>query len=226
MRDSVYGLLASYRGRDELAFETLLPTLHEADRVRDLQVVVPRYAALLQAHLSAATFTETPGTLARALLAVGEQRDGRLLAFFVFEAADVVGGALVASDERTATSLVEPLLRLLDAHARYIATGPTATDRDVRAALAGAAADTLGYAAASSGHRAAKVLAALGRNLPNLEDAAAVLERAGRPFDAARARLWAAEQGHNQGASGSRDVFEGLGAINHLRRLRTVREPA
>jgi hypothetical protein len=80
----------------------------------------------------------------------------------------------------------------------------------------------LADAAHAVGSRFADDLTALGEGLPDDVAAAALLEDSGRPFDAARASLWAAERGEPTDVGAAAAVFERLGARGHLERARSV----
>ena len=160
--------------------------------------------------------------LHRAIDRPGSADDGTLGAWFLFEATDLLTAASIRDEGATGTVLRDGA-RLLAGFAVAIepavGIGGERAVATVREALFGAAVEQL----ARLGEVPA--LANAGR-FPGRAEALAVIDEHHRIFDAARIRLWLAEETPDPSlAAEARSTFEALGAHPYLGRATSVATP-
>jgi adenylate cyclase len=219
MLTSSRALLAAYRGDGSGALEHALDDLRQVEEIGELQLVVPRYAALLAAHGADGRFAQAAESFERLLELVGERRNGALVAYVCFEAVDVAVAAFGESNHEPVARLVRALERLTGQHLDDLRNAPTEADRSVRSALVGASLATAAQLAGRLGIAPDRLIE-LHAGLPEPDAARAALEASGWRFHAARIALWRAELEASGPAATIVEVFEKLGAAAHLRRAR------
>jgi tetratricopeptide (TPR) repeat protein len=219
-------LLAALRGQPESAAELVSPVVEPAIRIGDLQAYAP--VLLAQSHARAG-LTDAAGALAaltRAIALRGDRHEPNISCWLLFESADVVTSlALAVGDTADTSEAIEQAVRLLAAYATKIAPdasiGGTPAELLVRRALYGAAVEQLAVLADGLGQAAAVETG--GTSFPGREESAQRFDSAHRLFDAARARLWLAEeQGDPRLLGDARSVFERLDATGYVRRAQRV----
>lgn len=143
----------------------------------------------------------------------------------LFESTDALTAHLARRSAPPSAAAVE-VLELLGAFARRIAPDVLVRGElvqvDVRIALFGAAVEQLGVLARDAG-----VGLQLPDDVPGGRDASlGALDREHRLFDAARVRLWLAEDGDPSGLDAAAAVFEELGAHPYAERATRLRRSA
>jgi hypothetical protein len=188
-----------------------------AMRVRDLQAVIP--ALTVQAAILAG-LEDDAGVVAavrRVIEVRGSIGEALLSPWFAFEIADTLTAMLVRSPESSAARAgIEAMAGYARAITEDVAAAGDIVAVDVRQALFGAATEQLAFLAGRVG-----VAFGAPQTLPGRGEALSVLDREHRVFDAARVRLWLAEEGGSSDlAAGAASVFEELGAQPYLARGR------
>lgn len=227
-------LLAALRGQPESAAELVSTVVEPAVGIGDLQAYAP--VLLGQSHARAG-LTDAAGALeaiTRAFALRGDRNEPNISCWLLFESADVVTSlALAVGEPADASEAIEQGVRLLAAYATRItpdaSIGGTPAELLVRRALYGAAVEQLAALADRLGQAAGVETG--GTFFPGREESAQCFDQAHRLFDAARVRLWLAEeQGDPRLLGDARSVFERLGAAGYLRRAERlaarIHEPA
>ena len=216
-------LLAALRGQSESAAELVGTVVEPAIRIGDLQAYAPVLLAQSHARAGLTDATGALGALTRAIALRGNRHEPNISCWLLFESADIVTSLALPVGETDDTSkAIDEGVRLLAAYATRIAPdasiGGTAAELLVRRALYGAAVEQLAVLAGGLGRAAA--VESGGTPFPGREESAQRFEDAHRFFDAARVRLWLAEeQGDPRLVGDGRSVFERLGAAGYLRRV-------
>ncbi|HYI67828.1 MAG TPA: adenylate/guanylate cyclase domain-containing protein [Candidatus Limnocylindrales bacterium] len=213
--------LASYRGRYDDAAALAAGKAEAALRIGDLQAVLPTFAALAHAQVGLGNDADAVSALRQAIDRPGSADDGTLGAWFLFEAVDLLTAARARTEEATDASATAPGVELVANFASAlepaVGIGGEAGVSAVREALFGAAVEQLGRLGA------AVKLPDAGR-FPDRGRALSTLDEHHRIFDAARIRLWLAEERGDQSlAADARATFEELGAHPYLGRAAAVR---
>jgi adenylate cyclase len=223
---SLRSRLAGSRGRYDEALDLTVGAADDALRIGDLQAVLPVLTALAAAQAGMGDDMEAISTFRRAIEHRGTNREALISTWFLFEATDTLT-AIRARDAGSAA--VRSGVELLGAFAAALA--PDATRRGdlaqtaVRHALFGAAVEQLASLARAAGlavSNVRSVAAVAGR-----VEAAAILDREHRTFDAARIRLWVAEDSADGIlASDASRVFEELAAHPYVARSHRLGVPS
>jgi len=202
--------LATYRGQYDDAMALASGAAEDAERIGDLQAVLPTFAGLAAAQAGLGNDAEAVATLRRAIDRRGANHEAIISSWFLFEATDTVVAIGVRDPGAPA---FRSGLELMSAFATSLAPDVAASGDLVRAdvlrALFGASVEQL----ASLGHAPVPANAVL----PGRAEAAILLDREHRLFDAARIRLWLAEGGASVETA---RTFEELGAHPYLARAR------
>ncbi len=215
---SLRGLLYAYRGRFDEAAVMTVEVPETALKVADLQAVLP---ALVTQAVIKVGLEDDVGAVETMRLAIerrGDTTEGVLSAWLAFEATDALTNLFVREPDSPA---LREGLELVASFCKRIAPDTLArgdlVQVEVRHALFGAAVEQL----ASLGERTGVSV-----SLPDAETAGRlaalpILDREHRLFDAARIRLWLAEEG-----GGRADlvlaaaIFGELGAHPYIERIR------
>ena len=208
--------LASYRGRYDDAAALAAETTDAALRIGDQQAVLPAFAALAQAQVGLGNDAGAVDALRRAIDREGSADDGTLGAWFLFEAADLLSAARARTDGPSDAAAISSGVELLAGFAAALepaaGIGGQAAVASVREALFGAAVEQVAAMGAAPTMRD-------GGRFPSRADALAALDEQHRIFDAARVRLWLAEEAAiPASAAAARATFEDLGAHPYLGR--------
>ncbi len=224
---SLRGMLRAYRGRYDEAAEMTAGVTDAALRVGDLQAVLPVLAAGATIRIGLEEDAAAVASLRKAVERRGEIPEEIISAWMTFEGTDGMTSIFVRDPGSAA---LRDGLELLSSFASRIAPEVLATGDlvqvEVRQALLAAAVEQLGRLAAR-----VNTEVSLPDGMPGgRRDALAVLDREHRTFDAARVRLWLAEDGDDEGVAGATAVFADLRAQPYLERARPggapVRGPA
>ncbi len=219
--DTLRSHLAFYRGQFEDAEALVAEAADNVLQIGDLQAVLPTLLAMAQAQAALRKTDSFVRTLRRAIETRGSTVELSLSSWFLFEAVDTLAGLATADADAQAIRTGAELLDRLGVQVRedlLSAAGRTAAD--VGRALFGAAVEQLGALARRTGMEVPRVS---GDRFPGRVEAISVLEREHRCFDAARVRLWLAEDGHPDMAEPARSTFAGLGAHAFLTRATAIR---
>jgi adenylate cyclase len=212
--------LASYRGRYDDAAALVAETTDAAIRIGDQQAVLPAFAALAHAQVGLGNDADAVAALRRAIDRDGSADDGSLGAWFLFEAADLLTAARARTEGPGDTAAIAAAVELLAAFAAAlepaVAIGGQAAIASVREALFGAAVEQVASLGGSP------ELQERGR-FPGRIEGLATLDEQHRIFDAARVRLWLAEDGDQRLAAEGQGTFEALGAHPYLGRAASAR---
>ena len=208
--------LASYRGRYDDAYELVAGNTDSAIRIGDQQAVLPNFAALAHAQVGLGNDGEAVAALRRAIDRPGSADDGTLGAWFLFEAADLLTAARARTDggkdPAAIATGVELLATFASALEPAVGIGGEAAVAGVREALFGAAVQQIAWLGGLLG-------LSDGGRFPARAQALATLDGHHRIFDAARIRLWLAEDvGDAAMRADARSTFEDLGAHPYLGR--------
>jgi adenylate cyclase len=219
-------LLAALRGQPESAAELVSTVVEPAIRIGDLQAYAPVLLAQSHARAGLTDVAGALGALKRAIALRGDRHEPNISCWLLFESADVVTSlALAVGDTGDPSEAIEHGVRLLAAYATGIAPdasiGGTPAELLVRRGLYGAAVEQLAVLADGLGQAAAVETG--GTSFPGREESAQRFDSAHRLFDAARARLWLAEeQGDPRLLGDARSVFERLDATGYVRRAQRL----
>jgi hypothetical protein len=190
-----------------------------AMRVRDLQAVIP--ALSTQAAILAG-LEDDAGVVAvirRGIAVRGSIGEALLSPWFAFEIADTLSAMLVRSPHSSALRTgLEAMAGYANAITDDVAAAGELVAVEVRQVMFGAAVEQL----ASIALRVGATFGPLPRTVPGRRDALSVLDREHRTFDAARVRLWLAEDGGTSDLAAASTVFEELGAHPYLARSRAA----
>jgi adenylate cyclase len=218
---SLRAQLLAYRGRYDEAAEMTDGVADTARRVGDMQAVLPALTTQLQIRVG----LEDDATAVALLREVIDRRGttGELIisSWFLFEATDALT-ALHRRDAGSAALLagLEALARFTAAFVDEAALGGDLVQVEVRHAMVGAAVDQLASLATAIG---AFISFPTGR-LPGRAAALPVLDREHRLFDAARVRLWLAEEhGSSDELAVATATFDELAAHPYLARAHRLR---
>ncbi|HEV8053871.1 MAG TPA: AAA family ATPase, partial [Candidatus Limnocylindrales bacterium] len=215
-------LLAALRGEPESAAELVSTVVEPAIRIGDLQAYAPVLLAQSHARAGLTDAAGALGAIARAIALRGDRHEPNISCWLLFESADIVTSLALSVGEPADTSeAIGHGVRLLAAYATRIepdaSFGGTPAELLVRHALYGAAVEQLAALADRFG-QAAEVETG-GTPFPGREESAQRFDQAHRLFDAARVRLWLAEEHDDPRLLGdARSVFKRLGAAGYLRR--------
>lgn len=208
--------LFAYRGRYDEAAAMTDGLVETARRVRDMQAVLPVLTTQITIRIGLGDDATAISHLREAV----ERRSGTgesiISGWFLFEATDALT-ALHLRDPSSA-ALREGVRVLADFCAAFIddaARGGDLVQVEVRHALVGAAVEQLAVLARET---RVPVTLPTGR-LPGRAQALPTLDREHRIFDAARIRLWLAEEGQDPGElAAAASTFEELAAHPHAER--------
>jgi tetratricopeptide (TPR) repeat protein len=213
-----HALLAAYRGRFEESVTRLRDQDEVAVEIGDMQAYVPLFVALAQAQRGVGEEAAAIAALERVIELRGDRPENNLTAWYLFEAADVC--AWLTREPASPAAVTDAVARL-DAFAASVAAlmAGRGTDPEllVRRALYGAAAAHLRHLRGGTGSP---------DPAGEMRRWADDLDAAQRIFDAARVRLWTAEQG-GDGVLARRaaETFEQLRATPYLVRARRLAQP-
>ena len=213
---SLRGQMLAYRGRFEEADVLTAGVPDTARQVGDLQAVLP---ALMTHAAIRFGLDDEPGALAALRDAVerrGDLPDGILSAWFAFEAADELSTLFLRRPSSPALPEgLEIVASLCRVAAADVLAGGDLAQVATRHALFGAATEQL----ASLGRRTGTRIELPAGSAMGRKDAVAVLDGEHRLFDAARVRLWLAEDGGDSAlADAAARTFEELGAAPYRAR--------
>jgi tetratricopeptide (TPR) repeat protein len=218
--------IAGYQGRYEEAAALSGSMIQNAVKVGDVQAVFPSFIALAHSQVGLAKPDEAVGSLRRALELAGARKEGIIGCWFLFEGADLLTAALRRSGQAPEASAIAPGLdALLQFAAELAPNAGVAGDRQIVVtceALFGAAVEQLAaLRRAGGGHEAGPGIAG---TFPGRVAAIPVLESQHRGFDAARLRLWLAEESGDPGElDAAARVFDELDARPYLSRATLLR---
>jgi hypothetical protein len=216
---SYRSLLSSFRGRHDDAAEQIADYTDAAVRIGDLQAVIPALVAVAHAEEGLGNDAAAVATLRRVIEIRGERQEGPISCWFIFEAADVLTAILARDPGSSAAADGVVMLAEFAPHmAGDAATASEWTQGQVMRAMFGAAVEQI----ASLSRRLALPPPAMEADpaFPGRADAAGTLEREHRLFDAARARLWLAEERRDEALLASaRQTFDQLGAHPYVMRV-------
>jgi adenylate cyclase len=212
---SLRGLLYAYRGRYDEAAAMTADVPETALKIADLQAVLP---ALVAQAVIKVGLEDDAGALEMIRLAIerrGDTREGILSIWTAFEVADAFTAILLRAPDSAA---LRDGLELMAAFCVHIAHDALArgdlVQVEVRHALFGAAVEQLGALARRTGTPVSLPDVPSGRS-----GALPVLDREHRLFDAARIRLWLAEESDGSAElSAAVATFEEVGAHPYLAR--------
>ncbi len=217
--------LASYRGHYDEAAQIMGDTADVAIRIGDQQAVLPTLVA--SAHVQAGLGNDADAVveLRRAIDQPGSTADGTLGCWFLFEAADLLTAAHARADGPTDAAAVTSGVQLLAAYASGLepaaAVGGEASIDAVRRALFGAAVEQIATVCGAVGLM--PPVLENGARFPGRSEALATLDDHHRVFDAARVRLWLAEERRDPAlVADARRTFEELGAHPYLARATSL----
>ncbi len=219
---SLRAMLRAYRGRYDEAAAMMAGVTDSALRVGDLQAVLPVLSADATIRIGLEDDAGAVAALRQAIERRGEIPEEIMSAWLTFEAAD--GLTSIFLRDRASAALRDGLQLMSEFCARIgpavMASGDLA-QVDVRQALFTAAVEQIGSVASRVG---------LPLSLPDVpggrREALGVLDREHRTFDAARVRLWLAEDGDDAGLSDATAAFADLRAQPYLERARPGAAPA
>jgi adenylate cyclase len=222
-----YGsMLASFRGRSDDGARLIADFTDAAIRIGDLQALVPALLAVAHAEAGLGNDAAAVDSLRRVIDLRGSRREGPISCWFFFEATDVVT-AILARDpgSAAAASGVGLLATFAPRMAREAQLGAAPAQVAVMRAMFGAANEQIRALC----QRLGLPLAEIGADLafPGPDEGAGTLDREHRLFDAARVRLWTAEEARDGGRlADASATFEMLGAHPYLVRAQAVGERA
>jgi tetratricopeptide (TPR) repeat protein len=209
------GLLFAYRGRYDEAAAMTADIAETARRVGDLQAVLPALATQATIRVGLGDDAAALAALGQAIERRGEIAEHTLSTWLTFEAVD--GLAAIAARDPASSALREGLELLATFSSRIapdVAQGGDLVQVEVRHALFGASVEQLGALARATGTSVDLPPGFAGRS-----SALSVLDREHRRFDAARVRLWMAEEGRGSSElPAAVAAFEELGAHPYLER--------
>ncbi|HET7636855.1 MAG TPA: BREX system ATP-binding domain-containing protein, partial [Candidatus Limnocylindria bacterium] len=189
---SLQALLLAYRGRFSEAATIMGDSAETAERIGDLQAVMPAELSEAVVRAGLADDAEAVAALRRAIDRRGTNPEPIISSWFLFEGTDVMTAiarrAPSSPDLRAGVELLSSFAARL---APDSAQPGDLTHVEVRQALFALAVDQLTRLAGQRGLPAPGPF----EGFPGREDAFAILERERRPFDVARAQLWLAEEG-------------------------------
>jgi adenylate cyclase len=219
---SLRSQLASYRGRYDEAIALLGDAAETALRIGDQQAVLPSFAALAHANAGLGNDADVVGALSKAVDRARSAPDPSLGSWFLFEATDALTAAHArpaqTADATALSSGVELISALAEAAAPAAGIGGDPAVVAVRGALFGAAVEQIRVLRGRVGLAPVE----LGPGFPGRADAVATLESERRVFDAARIRLWLAEESGAALLGNAPATFEELGAHAYLARANAV----
>ncbi len=214
---SLRGLLYAYRGRADEAAAMTAGVAETALGVGDLQAVIPVLATELAIAIGREDDARAVALLHEAIERRGDIVEKPLSAWLVFEATDALTALFVRDPGSHALREgVDLLASFCTRIGPDVASGGELIHVAVRHALFGAAVEQLGSLAQRTG-----MSISLPVDLPaSRSSALSVLEREHRLFDAARIRLWLAEDGDPSSADldTARTTFAELAAHPYLER--------
>ena len=210
--------LDAFRGRFDEASDVAADAVETAMRIGDLQAVLPTNASLAAARAGQGDDGAAIAALDRAIERRGTIAEAIISGWFLFEATDTL--EVIATRDAGSPHL-RAGLDLLAAFATTVgpevARGGDLVQTEVVRALFGAAVEQLASLARRAGVDAPPVPA--GAPFPGRSEATAILDREHRTFDAARIRLWLAEEEADPTLLGqSLSLFEELGAYQYVAR--------
>jgi len=210
-------MLAAYRGDYERAADLVRPEVEPALRIGDLQALGPIFAALSHTEAGLGNHEAAVRAIGRLIEARKARAHSDLDAWFVFEATDVVTWLAASSG----SAAVDGLATVSSFAARLVPDvlrGGTPIEVAVRRSLFGAAYNQLRALARRLGV-AEPTFDFEPAAFPMDADVLVSLDEAHRVFDAARVRLWLAEEhGNERLLAESRAMFERVKAAPYLHR--------
>jgi adenylate cyclase len=225
--DVLRSQLASYRGRYDDAAALAAGRADGALRIGDLQAVFPTFAALAHAQVGLGNDADAVAALHRAIDRPGSADDGALGAWFLFEAVDLLTAALRRPEGSTGHAVTEGIELVSSfsvALEPAVGIGGEVSVAAVREALFGAAIEQIVALRRELGEPPPAVQD--GGRFPSRLGALPILDEHHRIFDAARIRLWLAEEARDQIAlADARSTFENLAAHPYLGRATSVAKP-
>jgi adenylate cyclase len=211
---SLHAHLAVYRGRADDAAALTSDIADAALRIGDVQAVLPTLAAHAAALAGQGNDAAAITVMQRAIDRRGDSREPTISSWFLFESTDTL--AVIARRDGGSAALAKGL-DLISGFAQRLAPRAVArgdlVQAQVRRAMFGAAVDQLRALGAPP------LEAGDADGLPGRAEAALLLDGEHRYFDAARARLWLAEEKRDATLlAGARERFEELAAHDYLAR--------
>jgi class 3 adenylate cyclase len=215
---SLRGLLYAYRGRFDEAAAMTDGLAETALRMGDLQAVLPALATQAAIRIGLEDDAGAVAAMREAIERRGDISESSLSAWFAFEATDALT-ALFARDPASSTLRqgLELVARFCTGIAPDVLRGGDLVAVEVGQALFGAAVEQLVSLAQRTGAAVSLPVGELAGRL----DAIRILELEHRIFDAARIKLWLAEEG--SGGDAGTATFEELGAHPYLVRAQRAR---
>jgi tetratricopeptide (TPR) repeat protein len=211
---SLRGLLLANRGRYDEAAAITEGSVETALRIGDLQAVMPTMATIARIRIGLEDDAGAIAAFRRAIERRGDIVERSLSAWVTFEGADVLTTLFVRDP---GSPMLAEGLELVSSFARRIVddilAGGDLTNVEVQGALFGAAIEQLASLAGRAGVSVALPVVPGGR-----AEALGVLDREHRLFDAARIRLWLAEDGDPSQLAAAAATFEELGAHPYIAR--------
>jgi adenylate cyclase len=219
--------LASYQGRYDDAAAWSNSTIEGSVKVGDVQAVFPSFMALAHSQLGLGNVGDAVSSLRRALDLGGSRKDEILGCWFMFEGADLLttasGPSARSGESAPIASGVEALLDFAAAIAPNAGQAGDAVIVETARALFGAALEQLAVLRRVQDGVGSRV--EIAGSFPGRQAAIPVLEVQHRVFDAARVRLWLAEEsGDPNGLDAAVAVFEERGARPYLARTAALRQ--
>ncbi|MDQ3149051.1 MAG: AAA family ATPase, partial [Chloroflexota bacterium] len=215
------GLLLAHRGRYEEAEALTAGVLVTARRVGDLQAVLPALGTEAAIRIGLDDDAGAVAALRDAVERRGDRPDGLISAWLAFEAADAM--TRIAGRDPESPALREGLELLASfcrAAAHDVLAGGDLVQVEVAKALFGAAIEQLSSVAQRTGTSVTVPEA----TTSSRADAAPILDREHRPFDAARIWLWLAEDGSaDAGLGDAVAIFDELSAQPYRDRALRIR---
>ena len=207
--------LLAHRGRYDEAAAMTATSIEDSLRIADLQSVMPTMACVAAIQAGLGNDVQAVSALRRAIERRATNPEILLSSWFLFEAVNTLTSM---ADPRPGSPALATGIDLLASFTARLAPDAVRdgelAQSDVRRALLGAAVEQLGSLGAPASVP-----------LPGRAEAAAVLDREHRRFDAARIRLWLAEEASDAVLlADAADVFEELAAHPYLARARDVRD--
>jgi tetratricopeptide (TPR) repeat protein len=202
------GLLFAYRGRYDEAAAMTADVMETAQRVGDLQAVMPAFVTQAVIRFGLGDDAAAVRALAHAIEHRGEIGEHTLSTWTTFEGVDGLTAALRRDPGSPAVrDGIELLASFSSRIAPAVAQAGDLVQVEVRHAMFGAAVEQLGVLARSTGMPLDQPMG----TFPGRAGALTVLDREHRRFDAARVRLWLAEEAH-----GSPDLAEAIAVFDEL----------
>ena len=212
--------LLAWKGQPEEAVRIASEAAQTAERIGDIQAVLPPLAALAAAQEGLGEAGAAVASIKRGIELRGTRDEPTMSAWYLFEVTDTL--TAIASRDSSSTPIRDGL-ESVAAFARVI--GPDAARPGdfvqvaVRHAVMGAAVEQLARLAVATG----VPIDMPAESFPGTDEALALLEREHRPFDVARILLWKAEAGESvPDLARAASTFGDLAAHRYLERTRRL----